>query len=112
MLQVLQTGRKNELLDKNGIEMSDKNFPQGSSGGVFFSGQSWLCLIVVITILNIIRNCVPNCCHQENVGNTKFCFSFFFFNRANKSSYVVYVVLSTVLGESLKQEYSFASKGY
>lgn len=56
MLQVLQTGRKNELLDKNGIEMSDKNFPQGSSGGVFFSGQSWLCLIVVITILNIIRN--------------------------------------------------------
>lgn len=36
----------------------------------------------------------------------------FFFNRANKSSYMVYMVLSTVLGESLKQEYSLASKGY
>lgn len=65
--------------------------------------KDWLCTIVVIMLLKIIRSCIYNSSHQENCiirnTNIKHIYKIHIFTRVNKS---FYVVLTTLLDGSLQ----------
>lgn len=67
--------------------------------------KDWLCMIVVIMLLKIIGSSMYNSSHQENCiirnTNIKHIYKIYILTRVNKS---FYVVLTTLLDGSLKQD--------